>query len=465
MLLRYIVLLSSCLILTTHIKAQYTVSGSFPSLANQKIRLVAFEGIDQTPIDSMVILSHGNFTLHYTNRTSGMGYIESGGNNYFVVLSSENIDLKGQDLSDPDNIKIIAGNENKLFVKYAKDRSKRANAISAWTYLNTLYTTDTLFKENQIVKQQIKKEILRIEQDDVNFLGSLDEDSYMSWYLPMRRFVSSVPNVAQFRTNEIMPTITAFRNMDYTDPKLYSSGLLKDIIESHFWLIENSGISIDSMYSEMKISISSLLNNVRSDEIHLNEVTNHLFTYLEQHSLFEAAEFLALSLLHQDQCTLNKDFEHKLESYRSMKIGNIATDFAFSRDCITPGYDPDNPPNKISDLKTDYTVVIFAASWCPACQDELAQISSLYESWQEQGIEVVLVSLDSDKQIFKNFVRHFSFISTCDYLKWESPVVNAYHVFATPTMYVLNSNQVIVLRPNSTQHLNSWVDWQLIKGN
>ncbi len=57
------------------------------------------------------------------------------------------------------------------------------------------------------------------------------------------------------------------------------------------------------------------------------------------------------------------------------------------------------------------------------------------------------------------FAAVFPFISICDYQKWGSPVVKAWHVFATPTMYLLDNNLEIILRPNSARQMDAWVDW------
>ena len=78
---------------------------------------------------------------------------------------------------------------------------------------------------------------------------------------------------------------------------------------------------------------------------------------------------------------------------------------------------------------------------------------------------MVFVSLDEDEKIFKSFASVFPFISLCDYKKWESDIVKSYHVFATPTIYLLNDKREILLRPNSVSQLDSWVDWYLVQGN
>lgn len=252
--------------------------------------------------------------------------------------------------------------------------------------------------------------------------------------------------------------------MDYTDTKLYKSGLLRDAIESHFWLIENSGRTLDSVYIEMNISIDRMVENLLADEQKLNEITNHLFKFLESRSLFGASEHLALKLLNETACTLNNNLAAQLESYRTMKIGNTAPDFVFSNDFLAPALNNEKT-QKLSDINSKYTMVVFGASWCPKCGEELSKMKDLYSAWNAQGVEVVFVLLDEDQQAFKNFAGAFPFISLCDYQKWESPVVKDYHVFATPTMYLLDEKREILLRPNSVAQMDSWVDWFLVQGN
>ena len=283
--------------------------------------------------------------------------------------------------------------------------------------------------------------------------------------MPLRKLVSSVSTIAQYRTEEIPATIASFRKIDYKDTRLQKSGLLGNVIESHFWLIENSGRSLDSVYIEMQISIDRMLENLLTDETKLNEITEHLFKFLEQRSLFPASEYLAIKLLNEKNCTINNDFAAQLESYRAMKKGNIAPDIVFTGDVSTPGYIDQNKPKKLSEIKSTYKVIVFGASWCPQCPQELSKISGLYKKWKEQDVEVVFVSLDEDEQTFNSFAGVFPFISTCDYKKWDSPIVQSFHVFATPTIYLLDDKREILLRPNSVSQLDSWVDWYLVQGN
>lgn len=454
------------LVFTQCSNGQPTITGTFPQLASQTIKLEGFNGLDTYVIDSVKANAKGVFTVNYKPDDVGMGVlVAKAGKPFIVVLSGNNIELKGEAFSMPQSVEILEGKENKLFAQYAAEHPRREQTLSAWVYLEKIYRKDEMFAKQKTPLNAILKEKKRIEEEDERFLTSLPSDSYVKWYLPVRKAISAVSTIAQYQTEKIPATFDFFRNMDYTDSRLAKSGLLRDAIEGHFWLIENSGRSLDSVYVEMKVSIDRLIENLTADEERFNEISDYLFKLLEKRSLFEASEYLAIKLLNEKSCTINSDLASQLESYRAMKKGNTAPDFTFPDDLLTPGYTSADKPSKLSEIQANYTVVVFGASWCPQCPGELAQIAQLYNSWKKQGVEVVFVSLDTEKQTFNSFAGRFPFISMCDYQKWNSTIVMDYYIFATPTIYLLDRQRKIVLRPNSVKHLNSWIDWYLMKGN
>jgi thiol-disulfide isomerase/thioredoxin len=447
----------------TEIYAQYTITGDFPNLAGQQVRLVGFESFGIYVIDSTTVSEKGQFALKYASGDRGMGYLAAKDNKaYFVVLANEDIQLKGEALSVPGSVVCLKGKENQLFVQYAIEHPKREQALSAWDYLTKIYQADSLFLNHKEPRKAIEREIQRINKEDKDFLGNLDPRSYVSWYLPTRKLVSSVSNVAQYKTEEIPATLVAFRKLDYTDNRLYKSGLYKDVIDSHYWLLEDMGQPLDTVFKEMNISTDYLIANLSNDEKKFNEITKYLFDLLEQRSLIQASEHLALKALIQNSCTLNNDLARQLESYRAMKKGNTAPDIVFTGDIFKNGT-AIKMPARLSEIEAAYKVVVFGAGWCPKCVEELSQIPQLYGKWKSKGVEVVFVSLDTDKDIYERFVKVFPFISMCDYKKWETQAALDYYVFATPTFFLLDSDQKIILRPNSVGQIDAWVDYYIGK--
>jgi thiol-disulfide isomerase/thioredoxin len=443
------------------------INCSFPSLQGTKVKFGTFEGLNSKTLDSAIVDAQGNFSFQFSIEKSAIGYLVNEENKpYFIILDKgEQISLKGEYFSMPETIKVLSGKQNQAFSQYATEHPKREQTLSAWRYLDRIYTMDSLYIKDKKSKKFISKQCTKIKKEDQFFLNQLDPKSYVAWYLPTRRLVSDVSIIAQYRTEEIPATIRVFRTLDYSDDRLYRSGLFKDAIESHFWFLENSGKSLDSVFIEMKVSIDSMMTKLVKNEKKLNEVTDYLFDLLERHSLFQASEYLALKVLNEVSCTINNDLAKQLETYRTMKKGNIAPDVTFPENTIYPIELQNQRPKKLSDFKTPYSLIVFGASSCPKCAEEIPQISSLYTKWKAQGVEVVFISLDETGNDFQNFTSSFPFVSTCDFKKWKSPIVESYYVFGTPTMFLLDNKREILLRPNSVKQMDAWIDWFLIQGN
>jgi hypothetical protein len=177
-----------------------TITGNLSQLAKQEIKVEGFNGLETYSIAKTTLDEKGNFSVSYTKEDKGIGYLTSADNKpLFVILSGEDITLQGETLRFLETIKITKGVENKAFETYAKNHPKREQALSAWVYLENLYRTDSLFSIQKSPSQAIQKEKKRIHQEDAAFLASLPKDSYVKWFLPIRKLVSSVSAVAQYR--------------------------------------------------------------------------------------------------------------------------------------------------------------------------------------------------------------------------------------------------------------------------
>lgn len=448
----YLILIFAAIGLCSSLSAQ-NLRGVFRQLAGSTISLRGFEGFETYRIDSTQVAPDGSFALRYEPSDYGMGVLEVRRQIFMVILSGEDILLQGEVLSPPEGVLILQGKQNQQWAQYASEQPRREQTLSAWSFLQQRYGTDSLFVQQQAARQTIEQELVRIRAEDRAFLTSLPAASYISWYLPVRKFMEAVQSLVQ-RPEEIPAAIERFRTLDYGDSRLWKSGMLREAVEAHFWLINQLGIPRSEIYTEMHRSIDLLLQGLQEDERRLNAITDHLFALLEQSSLFEASEYLALKVLNEASCTLDSDLSAQLESYRKMKVGNIAPDILWAAHRYLP---TEVKAQKLSELKANYTLVVFAANWCPHCQKEIPRLAARYPDLKARGLEVVLVSLDETPEEFAAFAGSLPFISSCDLQKWNSPVVKAYHVFGTPTFLLLDSDRKILLRPRSTTELETWM--------
>jgi len=462
---KYLIISTLFLLVIFKTTAQNTIVGNFALIKGQAISLMGYRGIDVFTIDSSVVNEQGSFELHYSDANLGMGYLLVHKNKpYNLVLEKGKVQLTGQTPSDASTILINTGEQNKLFVQYALAHGKREQALSAWGYLKNLYELDTLFKKEYGTKLTITKEIERLNKEDNTFLKIIPSNSFMYWYLPIRKLISDVQAVVNIRQDEIPATIKAFRSINYAYPQIYSSGLFTDILESQFWLIENSRLQPTFMVKEMNTSVDCILASVNKNEKLYNEFINYLFQYFEKHSLFTSSEYIALKALNQQENKLSMALVNKLESYRKIKLGSIAPQIEFKGDVFVNRELVKNV-NSLSDIKSKYKIVIFGGSWCNSCRSEVIQVIPHYENWKKQGIEVVIVALDTDKKAFEDFATEFPFIFACDYKKWETQAAKDYYVSSSPTIFLLDNNNKIILRPPSVLALDSWLESNIAKIN
>jgi thiol-disulfide isomerase/thioredoxin len=436
------------------------IVGTFSDYKNQEITLKAFDGFDATTIATTSTDVAGNFTLQFPDVTKGMGYLSTlDGKSYFVILNDQHVVLEGTSFDNPAAVKVIKGEQNKAFVEYATHQPKREQVLSAWDYLFKNYTTDPLFKSKTKPTTAIQTEINRLDQEEQDFLQNLPKDSFVKWFLPVRKLVSNVSVIAQYRTSEIPATLQSLRNIDYSDERLYKSGLFKEAIDNHLWFIENSSGALDLVFKDLNTSIDIILEQLKGQDEKYNTVANYMFDLLEKRSLFTSAEYLSNSLLKSDECDcLNDLTKKKFEKYRKMATGATAPDIVFTEYTYLP---QGVFAEKLSDLKSNYYLVVFAAGWCPHCVEAMPKIKELYPNLKEKSIEVVLVSLDENAKDFAKYAAPLPFVSTTDYKKWDGVAAVDYQIYSTPTYYMLDNKLEILMKFNSVEHIKSWVEYKI----
>jgi thiol-disulfide isomerase/thioredoxin len=132
-----------------------------------------------------------------------------------------------------------------------------------------------------------------------------------------------------------------------------------------------------------------------------------------------------------------------------MAIGNKAADMVFSSGLKY---------KTLSEVPGKYKVVVFGASWCEACSKEIPQFKEYVELFKTKyDAQIIFVSLDTDKEKYDAFIKDLPFINTCDYKGWGSPNVTNYYVFATPSVYVLDTENKIVAKPIDAIATAKWL--------
>ena len=142
--------------------------------------------------------------------------------------------------------------------------------------------------------------------------------------------------------------------------------------------------------------------------------------------------------------------QEKASVLKGIQPGSLAPDFAI------------NDQLQLYGIKSDYTLVLFWASWCPHCMEEVPKIKKVIEGFQNQHKEIkfksVFVSLDNDEKPWKDFIEKNAlgaFFQVCEFKGWNGQTAKKYNVYATPTMFLLDKDKKIIAKPETTEQLQN----------
>lgn len=147
---------------------------------------------------------------------------------------------------------------------------------------------------------------------------------------------------------------------------------------------------------------------------------------------------------------LTKTYKDYVEKYAP---GAIAPDFTLKT--------LDGSNITLSNIKADYILVDFWASWCVPCRASFPKLKKVYETYRDDGFEVVAVATgDKDDKWREAIIKDQTpWVHVFDVnektIGRNGDVADAYGVPFLPTTYLLDSNLKIILRNPKKEELDA----------
>jgi peroxiredoxin len=116
-------------------------------------------------------------------------------------------------------------------------------------------------------------------------------------------------------------------------------------------------------------------------------------------------------------------------------------------DLILP--DTLNTARQLSKVNARYTVLLFWASTCSHCRDEMPMIISTYASMhKKQDLEIFAVSTDTSATRWKNYIRRHNlhWINVFGRKVIKGDYFDLYHIQSTPVIFLLDENKRILAK-------------------
>ena len=164
-----------------------------------------------------------------------------------------------------------------------------------------------------------------------------------------------------------------------------------------------------------------------------------LFTKLEAQFPENRGVFRRLSKIHErlGNAELANEYRIKAEPALAL-IGKTVPDFSAT--------DLDGNPISLEQYRGKVILLDFWAVWCGPCIAEMPNVKKVYDTYKDEGFDVIGISLDTDEDILRDYLKEneIPWRQVFSGEGWKSPVARQYHISAIPAPWLIAKDGTLI---------------------
>ena len=426
----------------------YNLSGQIDGLNKETIYLLNFYGEKNTLIDSTQTDPSGAFSFSMPATLATGMYRLNWGKEKFIdlIFNKENIDIHTHADHAGDSLQILESVENTIYYDFMIFDRTNQMKLELIQPIVDYYPTQNLFYYQAVV------EFEGIQLAQIGMLDSLKKRFNKSYAIDI---------VELYKTPYLSTSISPENRLTYLKQHYFDNVNFNDtaLLRSNAWAIKS--ISYLGLYGDSRLNQKQLeAEFIKATTIILTaasenpEVFKFILDYLvsgfDKYHFEDVITYIAENFQDPFACEdpeRKSKLQKKLDTFKKIAIGQPAPDFAIP--------DKSGNPIRLSEIPSPYTLLIFWASDCPHCISLLPKVKAIYEAQDPKLMEVLAVSIDTSRTYWMSVVdgEQLEWINASELKGFDSEYADLYNIYATPTMFLLDKDKIILSKPISYREL------------
>lgn len=413
------------------LQAQFTVTIQAPAdFKDQDAILYTLNG-SKDIIFSKEQSKNNTWTFKYPKNYMGMMkvYFPGSNNTFNFISENKNVNVKLETQTNKIKNIIYLDEANTLMNGLQEGSQKKELILPALSQIKEYY------KDNTEFGKALANEINRLSGNS----QGIDQAQHPFIYYYNTNYSKFLSNDASKKLNQ--DDIINF--IDKSNDMLETSSLLRPILVSYLNTGGNTNVAG---------SVDKLLDRLKVETPRGQTVLSELIDIFDVYDMQEFKDKY-LALAKNLKCTITDRLATTLKSNANVEMGAVFPNYKFQAPVNTTA-------KTLHDVKADKKVIVFWSSTCSHCETELPQLLAKYNDLKAKNIQVVGLSLDTDKDSYSKKISAFPWVNDSELRGWNSSYADTYNVHATPTYFILDANNKIISKP---EHVGDVLEYFKLK--
>lgn len=431
----------------------FTINGTITGHNLSNVYLMRILGEKQKIIDTATTSIDGSFKFELAKDFPVGMYAIKGAKNQFIeiLFNNENIRFINSGTTNDDNVQIVESVENLIWYDYLylKGLNQYKMEVVETVLLN--YPADNdYFKLSQEEYKQIQDLIVNRS----NELSENNPETFASHLIKVDKPGFAPSGLNNFETQEYLIK-HHFDNTDFTDTLILRSNILTSKVVKYLGLYQRPGLTQQQLEDRLIMAVDSVLDKAIIEQAVYEAVVEFLIKGFETIGFERGLEYIAEQNQLDELCVNTErkaQLENKLELIRKLSIGKIAPEFSV--------YDINKKKITLSEIKSEKTILVFWASWCPHCIEIMPVLKEYYNATSRDKLEIIAISVDDIEADFVEAIKSHDLIWTniAELKGWNGPTVEEYGIVATPSIFILDKDKKILSKPTNKVKLRKLLE-------